>query len=181
MPRRLQASLTRMPIWPDQSPIRQRLPRRCVPTPCRDSLPCRGTLYAVAPVFRRKELNGEYVSRLNPFFTIWCVIEDILLAATSEGLACSMRIPPNEERGRVKIKLKVPAAYMIPAFIGMGYADPKGPEVEQDIANLEEQVHSGRWKWSAPDRFRFHEESEMYALAVMIDTIYDTIYNEDGS
>ena len=92
-----------------------------------------------------------------------------------------MRIPPNEERGRVKTKLKVPAAYMIPAFIGMGYADPKEPEVEQDIANLEEQVHSGRWKWGAPDRFRFREESEMYALAVMIDTRYDTIYNEDGS
>lgn len=92
-----------------------------------------------------------------------------------------MRIPLNEERGRVKIKLKVPAAYMIPAFIGMGYADPKGPEVEQDIANLEEQVHSGRWKWGAPDRFRFREESEMYALAVMTDTTYDTIYNEDRS
>ena len=109
------------------------------------------------------------------------MIEDILLAATSEGLACSMRIPPNEERGRVKTKLKVPAAYMIPAFIGIGYADPKGPEVEQGIANLEEQVHSGRWKWGAPDRFRFREESEMYALAVMIDTRYDTIYNEDRS
>ena len=88
-----------------------------------------------------------------------------------------MRIPPSEERDRVKVKLKVPAAYMIPVFIGIGYADPKGPKVEQGIANLEEQVHSGRWKWSAPDRFRFHEESEMYALAVMI----DTIYNEDGS
>ena len=117
-----------------------------MPTLCRDSLPCRGTLYAVTPVFKRKELNGEYVSKLNPFFTIWCVTEDIFLAATSEGLACSMRIPPNEERDRVKTKLKVPAAYMIPAFIGMGYADPKEPEVERDIANLEEQVHSGRWK-----------------------------------
>lgn len=92
-----------------------------------------------------------------------------------------MRIPPNEEHDRVKIKLKVPAAYMIPVFIGIGYADPKEPEVEQDIANLEEQVHSGRWKWGVPDRFRFREESEMYALAVMIDTIYDTIYNEDVS
>lgn len=152
-----------------------------MPTPCRDSLPCRGTLHAVTPVFKRKELNGEYVSKLNPFFTIWCVTEDIFLAATSEGLACSMRAPPSEERDRVKIKLKVPAAYMIPAFIGMGYADPKEPEVERDIANLEEQVHSGRWKWSVPDRFRFHGESEMHALAVMIDTKYDTIYNEDGS
>ena len=144
-------------------------------------MPCRGTLCAVTPVFRRKELNGECVSKLNPFFTIWCVIEDIFLAATSEGLACSMRAPLSEEHDRVKIKLKVPAAYMIPAFIGIGYADPKGPEVEQDIANLEEQVHSGRWKWSVPDRFRFHEESEMHALVMMIDTTYDTIYNEDRS
>ena len=71
---------------------------------------------------------------------------NIFLAATSEGLACSMRIPPNEEHDRVKTKLKVPAAYMIPAFIGMGYADPNEPEVEQGTANLEEQVHSGRWK-----------------------------------
>lgn len=152
-----------------------------MPTPCRDSLPCRGTLHAVTPVFRRKELNGECVSKLNPFFTIWCVIENIFLAATSEGLACSMRAPPSEEHDRVKIKLKVPAAHMIPAFIGMGYADPKEPEVEQDIANLEEQVHSGSWKWSVPDRSRFHEESEMHALAGMIDTKYDTIYNEDRS
>ena len=152
-----------------------------MPTPCRDSLPCRGTLHAVTPVFRRKELNGGYVSKPNPFFTFWCVIEDIFLAATSEGLACSMRAPPSEERDRVKTKLKVPAAHMIPAFIGMGYADPKEPGVEQDIANLEEQVHSGRWKWGAPDRSRFREENEMHALAVMIDTTYDIIYNEDGS
>ena len=115
-----------------------------MPTPCRDSLPCRGTLYAVIPVFKRKELNGEYVSKLNPFFTIWCVIENIFLAATSEGLACSMRIPLNEEHDRMKIKLKVPATYMIPVFIGIGYADPKEPEVEQNIANLEEQMHFGR-------------------------------------
>ena len=44
----------------------------------------------------------------------------------------------------MKIKLKVPATYMIPVFIGIGYADPKEPEVEQNIANLEEQMHFGR-------------------------------------
>lgn len=29
------------------------------------------------PVFRCKGLNGEYVSKLNPFATIWRVIENI--------------------------------------------------------------------------------------------------------
>ena len=57
-----------------------------------------------------------------------------------------MRMLLNEEHDRMKIKLKVPATYMIPVFIGIGYADPNEPEVEQGTANLEEQVHSGRWK-----------------------------------
>ena len=29
--------------------------------------------YVIIPVFKSKELNGEYVSKLNPFSTIWCV------------------------------------------------------------------------------------------------------------
>ena len=102
--------------------------------------------YVIIPVFKSKELNGEYVSKLNPFSTIWCVIENIFLAATAEGLACSMRIPLNEEHDIVKPKLKVPPTYMIPAFIGIGYADPNEKELEQNVANLEKQLHFGKWK-----------------------------------
>lgn len=102
--------------------------------------------YVIIPVFKSKELNGEYVSKLNPFFTIWCVIENIFLAATAEGMACSMRIPLNEEHDIVKAKLKVPPTYMIPAFIGIGYADPNEKELEQNVANLEKQLHFGKWK-----------------------------------
>ena len=102
--------------------------------------------YVIIPVFKSKELNGEYVSKLNPFSTIWCVIENIFLAATAEGMACSMRIPLNEEHDIVKAKLKVPPTYMIPAFIGISYADPNEKELEQNVANLEKQLHFGKWK-----------------------------------
>lgn len=102
--------------------------------------------YVIIPVFKCKELDAKYVSRLNPFSTIWCVIENIFLAATAEGLQCSMRIPLNEEHDIVKEKLKVPATYMIPVFIGVGYADPKEHELEQQVVDIDKQLHFGRWK-----------------------------------
>lgn len=102
--------------------------------------------YVVIPLFKSKELNGEYVSKLNPFATIWCVIENIFLAATAEGLACSMRIPLNEEHDVVKKKLKVPPTYMIPVFIGIGYPDPNEPMLEQYSPDVEKQIRFGKWK-----------------------------------
>ena len=102
--------------------------------------------YVIIPVFKCKELNGEYVSKLNPFSTIWCVIENIFLAATAEGLGCSMRIPLNEEHDIVKEKLKVPPTYMIPVFIGIGHADPNETVLEQSYPDLEKQLHFGKWK-----------------------------------
>ena len=102
--------------------------------------------YVVIPVFKCKELNGEYVSKLNPFSTIWCVIENIFLAAAAEGLGCSMRIPLNEEHDLVKAKLKVPPTYRIPVFIGIGYPDPNEIVLEQNVADLDKQLHYGKWK-----------------------------------
>lgn len=97
--------------------------------------------YAIIPVFKAKEVTGGSFSALNPFATIWCVIENIFLAATAEGLACSMRIPLGEEHDIVKEKLKVPATYMMPVFIGIGYADLKEKELEQHYPDLEKQLH----------------------------------------
>lgn len=102
--------------------------------------------YVIVSVFKSKELNGEYVSKLNPFATIWCVIENIFLAATAEGLACSMRIPLNKEHDVVKQKLKVPPTYMIPVFIGIGYADPNEPILEQYNPDVDKQIRFGKWK-----------------------------------
>ena len=103
--------------------------------------------YVVIPVFKMKQVSGgESISRLNPLSTAWCVIENIFLAAANEGLSCSMRIPLNEEHDIVKTKLKVPPTYMIPVFIGIGYADPEEPVLEQYHPNVDEQIRFGRWK-----------------------------------
>lgn len=102
--------------------------------------------YVIIPLFKSKELNSEYISKLNPFATIWCVIENIFLAATAEGLSCSMRIPLNKEHDIVKQKLKVPASYMIPVFIGIGYANPNEQKLEQYKPDIDKQIHFGKWK-----------------------------------
>lgn len=102
--------------------------------------------YVIVPVFKSKKLNGETVSKLNPFSTIWCVIENIFLAAAAEGLSCSMRIPLNEEHDLVKEKLKVPPTYMIPVFIGIGYPDPNEHVLKQYQPEVEKQLHFEKWK-----------------------------------
>ena len=103
--------------------------------------------YVIVPVFKMKQVaGGETISRLNPLSTAWCVIENIFLAATAEGLSCSMRIPLNEEHDIVKNKLKVPATYMIPVFIGIGYPKPDAPVLEQYEPDIDSQLHFGKWK-----------------------------------
>ena len=57
-----------------------------------------------------------------------------------------MRIPLNEEHDIVKAKLKVPPTYKIPVFIGIGCADPNETVLEQNAADLDKQLHDGRWK-----------------------------------
>lgn len=57
-----------------------------------------------------------------------------------------MRIPLNEEHDIVKAKLKVPPTYKIPVFIGISCADPNETVLEQNAADLDKQLHDGRWK-----------------------------------
>ena len=102
--------------------------------------------YIIIPVVRTKQIGGGSFSQLNPYSTIWCAIENLFLAATAEGLSCSMRIPMDEEHEQAKKILKVPATYQMPAFIGIGYADPDEKQLEQTVPDLEKQLHFGSWK-----------------------------------
>ena len=49
------------------------------------------------------------------------------------GLSCSMRIPLDAEHDAVKARLKIPSSYRIPAFIGIGYADPEEAKPELPV------------------------------------------------
>ena len=103
--------------------------------------------HIILPFFKSNSgvLNPSSVSSLNPLSSIWCVIENIFLAATAEGLACSMRIPVGEEGENVAKILGAPENYLLPCYIGLGYAAEDNIEVEQVKYSAEEKMHYGKW------------------------------------
>jgi nitroreductase len=103
--------------------------------------------YVIVPVFKCNKLNAEWVSKLNPLSTAWCVCENIMLATINEGLGYSLRIPLNREHDVTKERLGIPDGWMIPCFIGIGYPDENETLPRQYSFNPEDNIHMGYWKY----------------------------------
>ncbi len=103
--------------------------------------------YVMIPLFKAGAglFHAASVSSLNSFASIWCVIENIFLAATAEGMACSMRIPVGTEGPDVCKALGVPEGYMMPVYIGTGYPAENAEELEQNTFTAEQKIHRGKW------------------------------------
>lgn len=103
--------------------------------------------YVVLPFFKAgaSMMRAPSLSALNPFASIWCVIENIFLAATAEGLACSMRIPVGEEGAQVAKAVNAPGGYMMPCYIGIGHAADAAPALEQHSYTAKQKTHHGTW------------------------------------
>lgn len=102
--------------------------------------------YVIIPFFKGTPAfaQPQYINHLNPLASIWCVIENIFLAATAEGLACSVRIPVVDENKKVAQALGVPAEWIMPCYIGIGY--PKDSQkIEQTACRIEDKLHFGKW------------------------------------
>ena len=107
----------------------------------------RDASYVIIPLFQT--MHGIYnvteLSGLKNYASIWCVIENILLAATAEGLGASLRIPTDEESEKVRGILNVPEHYVMPCYIGIGYPDENAEMIQQHTYHAEEKTHYGSW------------------------------------
>ena len=76
----------------------------------------------IIPLMKKKVdiLNPSCLSDLNCYASIWCSIENVWLAAVSEGYGCNVRIPLGNEETVAKEALNIPDEYLIPCFIGVG-------------------------------------------------------------
>jgi nitroreductase len=101
----------------------------------------------IIPCFRQKWplLKSDNLSALNGFASMWCCIENILIAAAAEGIYGVTRIPFDEESKHLKTVLNVPEDYEIPCYIALGYPNKNVKPVEQHPINVEQKMHFNKW------------------------------------
>jgi nitroreductase len=90
-------------------------------------------------------LKPKSLSDLNPLVSIWCVVENILIAAASEGIQGVTRIPFTDEGKIVKQELGVPAGYEFPCWMAMGYPAPDAKRMAPIDIDITERIHHDRW------------------------------------
>lgn len=101
----------------------------------------------ILPAFRHHGtlLKPESLSALNSFASVWCCIENMLLAAAAEGIFGVTRIPFEAETHHLKETLGVPDGYEIPCYLALGYPAKELPATRQIEVDIEERMHHGRW------------------------------------
>lgn len=102
----------------------------------------------ILPFFRQKGCplcKPADLSSLNYFASAWAAIENILLAATAEGLACTFRIPIDNESEHVKHLVNAPNEYEFTCFLAIGYAAEDAHICKQKDVRLAERIHKNSW------------------------------------
>jgi nitroreductase len=100
-------------------------------------LPC---FQQVKPLLKPKDLSA-----LNGFASIWCCIENILVAAAAEGIFGVMRIPGEDERKTIKEFCTIPADYEVPCYLALGYPMEGAARARQLEIPVRERIHTEKW------------------------------------
>ena len=101
----------------------------------------------IIPCFRQKQplLQPANLSALNGFASIWCCIENILLAAAAAGIFGVTRIPAAAESKHLQTVLNIPADYEIPCYLALGYPAQDVKAIPQHPIHVAERMHWNRW------------------------------------
>jgi nitroreductase len=102
----------------------------------------------VVPVFVQvpELLKPDSLSALNAFASMWCCIENILVAAAAEGIMGVTRIPFEEERPRIKRVLSLPAGREVPCYLALGRPAPEAKTHAVPPRELASRLHLNAWR-----------------------------------
>lgn len=96
--------------------------------------------------FQPKDLlRPAELSDLNYFSSIWCFIENMLIAASDRGIYGVTRIPTEEERAYVKERVGAPAEYDFPCYLSLGYESETANAFKQKRIDGKDHIHIDRW------------------------------------
>ena len=90
-------------------------------------------------------LKPKDLSALNQFASIWCCIENILVAAAAEGIFGVTRIPFDNELETIKRFINLPEEYEVPCYLALGYPAETAARSRQIEINLDERIHLNSW------------------------------------
>ena len=98
----------------------------------------------ILPFFRQKQsplLKPVEQSSLNYFASAWCALENMLLAATNEGLGTVFHIPVSDEAEKIKEIVGAPEGYEFTCLLTMGYPAENAFLPKQKEINIEDRIH----------------------------------------
>lgn len=102
----------------------------------------------ILPFFRQSQcplLQPKEQSSLNFFASVWCAIENMLLAATDEGLGTVFHIPVGDEPGKIKEIVGVPDDYEFACLLTMGYPAENAFLPKQKEIDVKSRIHHNIW------------------------------------
>jgi nitroreductase len=101
----------------------------------------------ILPFFRQPSplLKPKSLSDLNAFASIWCCIENILIAAAAEGIYGVTRIPFPAEVSHIKKICNSPAGYEITCYLALGYPGNHAKQTKQHPVEAEDKMHWSCW------------------------------------
>jgi nitroreductase len=90
-------------------------------------------------------LKPKAMFDLNGFASIWCCIENMLIAAADEGIYGVTRIPFEPELKIISEFVGAPEGYVMPCFLALGYPAGEAVRARQVEICLEDRIHTNRW------------------------------------
>ena len=101
----------------------------------------------ILPYFKQKyPLNNDKNGYgLMGYGAAWALVENLLLAATAEGLGSVVHIPVKREPEKIREFLKIPDGYCLPTLVILGYPAKDALLPSQVRATVENRVHWNRW------------------------------------
>ena len=102
----------------------------------------------ILPFFRQSQcplLQPKEQSSLNFFASVWCAIENMLLAATDEGLGTVFHIPVGDEPGKIKEIVGAPDDYEFACLLTMGYPAENAFLPKQKEIDVKSRIHHNIW------------------------------------